>query len=116
MKTQLKGAQGEKRALKFLRRQQLSLLEKNFHCRYGEVDLIMQSQEQEIIFVEVRLRKNNDYGGAAASVTQSKQQKIIRTAQTYLQQHQLQQRPCRFDVVAICQGTQDIDWIQHAFC
>jgi len=70
------GVKSEKQALYYLTSQGLTLLCQNYYCRFGEIDLIMQDQET-IVFIEVRYRKNNDFGGALASITQSKQNKII---------------------------------------
>lgn len=72
-----------------------------------------------LVFVEVRFRRGLGYGGALESITPAKQQRIMRAAQSYLQQHeQWQDRDCRFDVIAI-QHTPDtpgnIQWLQHAF-
>ncbi|MFX7820786.1 YraN family protein, partial [Acinetobacter baumannii] len=76
---------GEDAALVYLQQQGLRLLERNWRCKAGEIDLIMQD-DATLVFVEVRRRKNDRFGGAAASVTWHKQQKLIRAAQWYLQQ------------------------------
>jgi len=71
----------------------------------------------EIVFVEVRLRKSNRFGSAAETIDQRKQQRIRRTAQVYLQQCRQNDTACRFDVVAIT-GTPDnyqLEWIRDAF-
>jgi putative endonuclease len=107
------GDKAEQQAEKFLCQQGYRLRQRNFLCKHGEVDLLMQSPEGDIVFVEVRYRKDNDFGGAVQSITPSKQKKLRRTAQFYLQQHKLSDVPCRFDVIAITgQSTQ---WIQDAF-
>jgi putative endonuclease len=77
----------------------------------GEIDLIM-TDENCLIFVEVRLRTNPNYGSGAESVTLTKQRKIIRTTQFYLLNHAIGNRDCRFDVISI---DDKIDWIQGAF-
>ncbi len=90
---------------------------RNFHCKFGEIDLIMESPHHEIVFVEVRYRKSNQFGSATASITASKQRKIAQTAIYYLQCHQLNDEPCRFDVIAVS-GNQDkptLQWITDAF-
>ena len=89
-------------------------MEKNYRCRRGEIDLIMQDNDS-LVFVEVRYRKNNDFGGALESITRKKQQKIQTTALHYMQNHQ--DMSARFDVIAIT-GTgrkQDVEWIKNAF-
>ena len=112
------GQSTETMALEYLQQQGLSLLERNFRCKMGEIDLIMTDNVDGLLFVEVRYRKSNFFGGAAASVTQKKQRKLIRTAQLYLQINSLSER-CysRFDVVALS-GTHapyQIEWIKDAF-
>jgi putative endonuclease len=104
------GQQGEDEALAYLLRQGLQLVERNFRCKGGEIDLLMQDGHT-LVFVEVRKRARSDYGGAAASVTTSKQQRLIVAAQYYLQRHAMPP-PCRFDVVAIDDGR--LCWLKNA--
>ena len=99
-------------ALKYLKRRGLKLLMRNYSCRYGEIDLIMQDKDA-LVFVEVRYRKRNDYGGAVGSVDRHKQSRIANTAASYLQTHSWD-GPCRFDIVAI-QGKAKPQWIINAF-
>jgi putative endonuclease len=94
------GAQGESIAAAHLEAQGMRIVDRNFHSRYGEVDLIAE-QGEEIIFVEVKTRRTAAYGTPEESVTPRKRQRLLITAQTYLQQHALDQRPWRIDVVAI---------------
>ena len=99
-------------ALKYLKRRGLKLLMRNYSCRYGEIDLIMQDKAA-LVFVEVRYRKRDDYGGAVESVDRHKQSCIANTAASYLQTHSWD-GPCRFDIVAI-QGKAKPQWIINAF-
>ena len=108
-----RGDKAEQQACKHLQSQGLKLLEKNFSTKAGEVDLIMRDGET-LVFVEVRYRKNTDFGGAAASVTTKKQQRIIKAALAYQQKH-MPQSSMRFDVVAIEGDNGNIDWIVSAF-
>jgi len=111
------GQKAEQLALRHLQKQGLQLLKQNFHCRQGEIDLIM-SQDENIIFIEVRQRSQTRHGSALESITQQKQQRIIHTAHYYLQQHPKQaSQPCRFDVVAIDgeENQEKIQWLQNAF-
>lgn len=111
------GAAGEALALEYLLRQGLELKEQNYTCRVGEIDLIMRHRDQ-LVFVEVRFRRQQAFGGAPATVDSRKQGKLIRSAHTYLQEHRLGNRiSCRFDVVAIspADGKFDINWIRNAF-
>lgn len=129
----------------FLQNQGLVLVAQNWHYRpYGEIDLIMLAPEttnefsanlinspipqETLVFIEVRKRRSHSYGGALPSITPSKQQKIITTAQAFLQQNpQFAQHACRFDVVAFDTSSKntadfvlELDtaqpiWIQSAF-
>ena len=116
--TQKTGHQAEAMACQFLSDKGLKLITKNYHCRYGEIDLIMQ-QEQTIVFVEVRSRKSNNLVDSASSVNWSKQQKLQRSAENYLQQNKIHASiPARFDVIAVTHNQNQqtkIDWIQNAF-
>ena len=104
------GAAGEDRALAHLQQQGLRLVERNFRCKTGEIDLIMR-HDCVLVFVEVRARADARHGGAAASITPAKQQRLIRTAQFYLQR--LRSVPaCRFDVIAI--DGDALHWLQNA--
>ena len=114
--TQRTGNDAELRACQYLNEQGLELIERNFHCRYGEIDLVMRDQ-QTIIFVEVRFRKADSLVDGAQSITTSKQQRIIRSASYYLQRHKFNETiPARIDVVAVTQGKDEhqFEWIQNA--
>ena len=116
--TQKKGQQGEVLAYEYLIEQGLRLISKNYHCRYGEIDLIMQ-QDDIIVFIEVRSRKVDNLVDSAASINWKKQQKLQRSAENYLQTKKVDPSiPARFDVIAITHKqneTSQIDWIQNAF-
>lgn len=99
---QVIGDAGEELALAHLLEQGLHLVTRNFRCKCGEIDLIM-TQGETLVFVEVRARKNSTYGGAAASVTASKQRRIVNAAQRYLQRYRMPPA-CRIDVIAIDDG------------
>ena len=107
---QLAGAECEQQALAYLKRQGLRLIQANFSCKSGEIDLIMQDGD-ELVFVEVRQRADLQHGGAAASITPAKQRRIVRAAQFYLLRHQ-PVPPCRIDVVAI--DGKHLNWIRNA--
>ncbi len=94
-----RGWEAEERALQYLLSQGLALLTRNFRCRGGEIDLIMQ-QGRELVFVEVRFRSSASHGGALASVTSRKQARLVLAAQVFLQRYR-QLPACRFDVIAI---------------
>ncbi len=94
------GMAAEDAALAYLESQGLQLIVRNYTCRLGEIDLIMQASDETVIFVEVRQRLSARYGGAVASITLAKQRKWWRTASHFLQKHYQQEPPCRFDVIA----------------
>jgi putative endonuclease len=106
------GQSAEARAEAFLASNGLTPVARNWRCRFGEIDLIMQDGATRV-FIEVRLRSRSDFGGAAASVTLSKQKKLLATARQYLATLKTIP-PCRFDVVAIT-GNDAPDWIKNAF-
>ncbi len=83
-------------------------------CRFGEIDLIMRDGTI-LVFIEVRMRANEIFGGAAASITSAKQAKLLRTARHYLSELN-SEPPCRFDALLLS-GTngQKIEWIKNAF-
>jgi putative endonuclease len=106
------GAEAESRALSFLEGQGLELLERNYRCRMGEIDLIMKAGET-LVFVEVRERSNRNFGGAGGSITPYKQDRILRAARYYL--GRLEFTPeCRFDAV-LYDETGKAEWIKGAF-
>ena len=112
------GDDAERIAERFLTKRGLELVTRNYRCRYGEIDLIMR-QAETLVFVEVKLRKTIsgkvDFGGALASITASKQAKIITTAQHYL--GGLRHPPaCRFDAVVLNGlNLKDVEWLANAF-
>ena len=107
------GVKAEKQALLFLEQQGLTLVCQNYYCRLGEIDLIM-IDDDTLVFIEVRYRKNSQFGGALASITPTKQKKIIKTARYYLAQ--CDDEPyCRFDAVAIESSFTQPMWLKDAF-
>lgn len=120
MKTakQITGQQAEQAACQYLQSQGLSLVERNYLCPQGEIDLIM-NDNNTIVFVEVRFRRNSRYGSGADTVDRRKQGKLLATAAHYLQKNPRAARlACRFDVISLSsnqQGEQQLDWIPDAF-
>lgn len=111
------GLEAEQLAATFLENHGLKLVAKNYHCRFGEIDIIMIDAET-LVFIEVRLRSNSQFGSAAASITPQKQQKLILTAQHYLQLHvnNQSQVACRFDAILMRKtDLNDIEWLRNAF-
>ncbi len=109
------GNQYETLAKQFLLRRGLRFIDQNFLTKFGEIDLIFQ-QDQTIVFVEVKYRKNDSFGSAAEMVTYAKMRKLIKTAHIWLsrQRHTGHNINYRFDVIAIHDSGRDINWIQNA--
>ena len=107
------GNNKERDALTYLKKQGLKLVTQNYHTRSGEIDLIMRDKNI-LVFIEVRLRKNQHYGNSLESITYSKQQKLIKTAEHYLLAHPSKHLDYRFDVIAIDQLPEtSIMWVQN---
>lgn len=107
-----KGTQYEDLALKFLLGQGLKLITRNYRCKCGELDLLME-EKGALVIVEVRYRKSNRYGSALESVTKTKQTRIIAATKHYIVTHKIDQ-PIRFDVLAIT-GESRPEWVKNAF-
>lgn len=115
--SQVLGRWAEDRACAYLQRQGLRLDTRNYRSSLGEIDLIMWDG-RILVFVEVRTRSHQDFGGALESITRSKQLKIIKTALGYLQKKRLFNKiVCRFDVISVSGSKEDvkIQWIKQAF-
>lgn len=109
-----KGKAAEDQALAHLEQAGLKLIARNYHCRRGEIDLIMRDSDG-IALVEVRQRSHRGFGSAAESVTPRKQQRLIAAAQHWLARHpEHNNQPLRFDVIGI-DGAGQINWIANAF-
>lgn len=111
------GLLGEELALAHLLAQGLRLVQRNYRCKLGEIDLVMLDG-QTLVLVEVRYRTRNDYGGAVASITWEKQRKLAKAAEHLLMKRaELRCHPARFDVIAITTAAGDtkVDWIKNAF-
>ncbi|NCF17515.1 MAG: YraN family protein [Haliea sp.] len=109
----------ESRAVLWLCEAGQQLLARNFRAKTGEIDLITLEPDC-LVFVEVKARSHPGFGGAAVTVDRRKQQRILRTAQVFLQRNpQYAHLPCRFDVLAFeppqSPDAQEIRWIKSAF-
>ena len=107
-----RGAGAEELALQFLLARGLRLKARNYACRMGEIDLILEHGEA-LVFVEVRQRRNRTFGGAAGSITARKRERILATARHYLADRG-RFPVCRFDAVLV-DGEGRIEWIRDAF-
>ncbi|HEV2613089.1 MAG TPA: YraN family protein [Gammaproteobacteria bacterium] len=111
------GIAAEQLACDYLQRRGLELIEKNYRVKLGEIDLIMRNFST-LIFIEVRYRKNNFFGGALESITWHKQQRLIRAATIFSMKSSLAKSlQSRFDVVTLTGNLQhpEIIWIEDAF-
>ena len=121
------GQAAENLACRYLQDQGLHLIERNYRCKRGEIDLVMRDADS-VVFVEVRYRRNHRFGSGAESVNRYKQAKLTATALHYLQSNKAAAKsPARFDVISITlqgmprdiQGapgdTAEIQWIKNAF-
>lgn len=108
------GARAEQIAAAYLQRKGLTLIETNYRCRWGEIDLVLHDRDS-IVFTEVRLRSSRNFGGAADSVDARKRMRIIAAARHYLADKK-EVPPCRFDVVLLERlEPLRIEWIRDAF-
>ncbi len=111
------GARYEDIALAHLERAGLRLIARNYHCRYGELDLVVRDGDV-VVFVEVRYRSTSAFGDGVDSVGAAKRAKLVRAASAFLAEHpRLAGAACRFDVLAIAGGADapSIDWLRNAF-
>ena len=102
MDNRTKGSWGEERAARYLRLRAYRILERNYRCRLGEIDLIA-SRGRFLVFAEVKLRKSDRFAEAREFVTRAKQERILATAQIWMQEHETTLQP-RFDVMTVMRG------------
>lgn len=107
------GKTTERQAESWLRRAGLKSVTRNYRCRGGEIDLVMQDDDI-LVFVEVRYRRDARFGGPIASIDARKQRRLCVAAAHYLQANQWD-GPCRFDVIGLQGDGQAPEWIRDAF-
>lgn len=117
---QLSGQRGEARAEQLLGRSGLRVIERNYRCRAGEIDLVMLDPDTAdgdvLVFVEVRLRAPGALVEAIETVDRNKQRKLIQAARHFLMAHPAHAAgPCRFDVIAIDDAEAEPVWVRNAF-
>lgn len=114
MNTTAQGSWAEQQAADYLTAHGYKLLARNFRATGGELDLVV-SYKNILVFVEVKQRASNAFGGALAAVTKTKQQRVARAAMQFIKTHpQLVKSEIRFDVICIQAG--EIEHIENAFC
>ena len=113
---QILGQEGERIAEIYLRRKGYRVVERNYRCPVGELDLILLDR-RVVVFVEVKTRSDDRFGAPLESVGPRKQKKMIKTALFFLTRHRLHNRDARFDVVGISYqgGEPMVEHIQNAF-
>lgn len=112
------GREGELIAEKYLVKQEYNIIEKNFNCRFGEIDIIATDNlKQEIVFIEVKTRKSFKYGMPSEAVTKIKKKHITKVAEFFIYKNRLWNKFIRFDVieVIITEKEEIINHIKHAF-
>jgi putative endonuclease len=107
------GEHGEDRAARALRARGYRIVERNFRCKAGELDLVARDRDDTLVFVEVRTRADDRFGGALSAVGFHKQRQVTRVARVYLALRKPHVTTCRFDVVAITGA--DLVIIRDAF-
>lgn len=113
MNTTLAGREGEAKAAEYLRKKRYEVIGANYRCRFGELDLIVKKGDL-VIFVEVKLRKNDRFGAASDAVTPAKREKLRKAALSWLAATECT-APARFDVIEIYTETGRINHIENAF-
>ena len=113
------GKEGEKAAVRFLKKKGYRIIEKNYRNKSGEIDIVAE-QDQVLVFIEVKSRADSEYGEPLEAVTPHKHRKIGQVARGFLTQHQIENRDCRFDVVGIKGNpnepkTWEVELVQDAF-
>jgi len=110
------GAQGEEIAARYLKGKRYEVLERNYRCRHGEIDIIVR-RKNVLAFVEVKTRRSCAFGSPLEAVSLKKQRTICAAAQTYLQYSGLAGTSARFDVVGVLlgSGAPIIEHIENAF-
>ncbi len=111
------GREGEAAAEAYLKKKGYRIIEKNFRCKLGEIDIIAE-QDGIVVFIEVKARADHQYGHPFNAVTPSKQRKIIQVAQSFLAKHRLLEKPTRFDVIGLTADPENdfrIELLENAF-
>jgi len=115
--TKVLGARGEDLAVQYLKKKGFKVIERNYHCSAGEIDLIAR-EKNTLVFIEIKARSSSEFGLPQDAVDRFKQRKMIEVARYYLAEHHLTEDiPARFDVVAIhlTPAAPQIELIRDAF-
>lgn len=114
--SQKKGAEKEQQAVQWLTKNGIKILDKNYRCKGGEIDIIGTDKQQNLIFFEVKYRKNNQYGNPLEFISPKKQKKIALCAEHYLLTHaKLQHHNMRFDALSLNAEQETPEWLKDIF-
>jgi len=114
-KSKSAGKKGEDLACKFLKKDKYKILEKNYRCRQGEIDVIAEDRKGVLCFVEVKARSSEDFGLPIEAVTHRKQKKLLATAFIYLENNNIKSKDMRFDIVSVDLVNKEPKIIKNAF-
>ena len=109
------GKKGENLACKHLKKDKYKILEKNYRCKQGEIDIIAEDRAGVLCFIEFKARSRQDYGSAIEAVTPSKQKKLLATAFIYIESKKIKSKDMRFDIVSIDLNAEEISLMKNAF-
>ena len=107
------GRKGQELCEKFLKKQGCKLLERNFLCKTGEIDLIMAAPDGAVIFIEVKTRTNENFAEAEGAITAAKKSRMTKAANFFVRKHKLEDFPLRFDVLIVIVGEKGEPEIRH---
>ncbi len=114
-KSKSAGKKGEDLACKFLKKDKYKILEKNFRCRQGEIDIIAEDRKGVLCFVEVKARSTEDFGLPIEAVTHFKQKRLLATAFIYLESKKIKSKDMRFDIVSVDLVNEETEILKNAF-
>lgn len=114
IKARVNGALAENRARNYLIKQGLTFVAANYHCRYGELDLIFK-EHQQWVFVEVKSKQNSNFGNAEASYTQRKQTKVHKAIMHWMGQHELNAELTSFRIDLLAINGNEISWLKNVY-
>jgi putative endonuclease len=114
LKARLNGFSSELKAKRYLENKGLSFIEKNYRCKWGEIDLIFRESEQ-LVFVEVKSRESESHGSAGDYYTKSKHQKLTRSIMTYLADNGFNPETTNFRIDVIAITANDLEWVKSVY-
>ena len=107
------GNKAEEQAVSYLKEKGYKIIDRNFSCKMGEIDIIAQDPQKTLVFVEVKQRKTNLFGGGLAAVNKDKQRRITLTAAAYIKKTKINYFALRFDIITVTAGV--VQYYENAF-